>query len=175
MIRRRAIDKHRAGYTLIELIAVIVIISTISSVVGSLVHESVKAYASASDQREAVERQSFALERIVRALREAAPLIGSSGTPGLTTAAADQCVFEDGTACELDGTDLMLTMPGSAAGPLARDVTAFELTYVGEDGTPLNFVGGDTLDMTRTIWIRIESEGVDTRTAVYLRATMGAL
>ncbi len=163
------------GFTLIELIAVIVIISTLSSVVGSLVHESVKIYAGASAQREAQERHGFALERMVRAMREAAPLVGSTGTPGLVTADINQCAFEDGTAFQLSGTDVLMTPAGGASGPLARNVTAFELSYIGEDGVMLNFGGGDTVDEVRTIWIHLQSESVDTRTAVYLRAAMGGV
>ncbi|MCA9294782.1 MAG: type II secretion system protein [Phycisphaerales bacterium] len=165
----------RRAYTIIELIAVIVIISTISSVVGSIVSRASAMYADASAQREAQERHSFALERLVRALREAAPLVGSTGTPGLVTGESDRCVFEDGTTFELSGTDLLMTPAGGTSGVLARDISAFELTYVGEDGnTALNFLGGDTLDMTRTIWIHLQSNDADTRTVVYLRASLGA-
>ena len=170
---KTTIPTSRRAYTIIEMIAVIVVIGTISSVVGSIVQASVTSYADASSQREAQESQSFALERMVRALREAAPLVGTVGTPGLVTADGDRCVFEDGTAFGLSGTDLLLTPPGGVQGPLARNITAFELRYIGDAGTELNFAGGDTIDMVRTIWIHLQSNMVDTHTCVYLRAAMG--
>lgn len=165
----------RNGYTIIEMIAVIVIISTIASVVGSIVSRASAMYADASSQREEQERQSFALERMVRAIRETAPLVGSTGTPGLVTGEASRCIFEDGTTFELSGTDLLMTPPGGVAGVLARDVSTFSLTYVGEDGsTALNFGAGDTVDMTRTIRVHLQSGDTDTHTVVYLRAALGA-
>ncbi len=164
---------RHSGFTLVETIAVILVLGVLAGVTAPLMVGAAGSYADARDGRRAVEDASFALDRIVRILREA-PSDATAGEPGFASADADGFELADGTEVSLSGTDLMLSIAGGAAAPLCRDVAVFELTYRGADGAVLDFGGGDVPGDAARVEIRIAASGQEMRTAVFLRATMEA-
>lgn len=156
------------AFTLIETIAVILIVGLLAGVVGPLMVGAADAYAGARDDRRATEDASFALDRIVRILREA-PEADTPGTPAFTKTTSSGFAFADGTQIILSDTDLMMQIGAGAFAPLCRDVTDFELTYLRADGLPLDTPGGDDASDTRRVMIRLVADGQDLRTCVFLR------
>ncbi|MEC9374454.1 MAG: prepilin-type N-terminal cleavage/methylation domain-containing protein [Planctomycetota bacterium] len=160
----------RAGFTLVELLATMVVVSAVAAVSTGLIYGFSKAYASAAEQRRSVERVSTALDRIVREIREAPASDDVVGGMDLETAESDRIVFGNGVGFELDGSDLVMTNEDGASGPLCRDVERFELRYLGSDG--VTDVSGDPA-ATQRIEIALSAGGVELRTAALLWAATG--
>ena len=121
------------GLTLLELIAAITVMSVVAVSVFPVIASAADGYASASQTRQETERIAFAMDRCIRLLREAT---GSDpvGSLELTTATADRIVFADGRGIALSGTDLVYIESGQADAPLCREVSAFQIDYIGNDG-----------------------------------------
>jgi prepilin-type N-terminal cleavage/methylation domain-containing protein len=164
----------RPAFTLVETIAVILVLGVLSVVTTPLILSAGDAFGQAALARERTEDASMALERIVRALREAPDQSGAPGTPDITTATATSIEFADGTEIELLGTTLWLALPGEAAAPVCQHVTAFELTYLNAGGGTITVSSPtDALNANR-LHIRLAPEGgAELRTSVFLRCTLG--
>jgi len=164
---------RHGGFTLIETIAVILIVGLLAGVVGPLMVGAAGAYAGARDGRAAIENASFAMDRIVRVLREA-PEGATEGTAAFAKALPGVFGFTDGSFVSKSGTDVVMVEPGGATShPLARDVTAFELTYLRDDGLELDTGAGDDVSDIRRVEIRLVAGGQELRTGVFLRVGMG--
>lgn len=162
--------KQRA-FTLIELIASMMVVGVVAAVSAPLIAAASDAYVTSADNRDNVERISHAMDRAVRLVRDAPPTASGSGLPDITVAATDNIEFADGSELQLVGSTLMLTPAGGVAAPLCIGVTTFELAYIGEDGlwntilTPQN---------TQRIGIRIVANGQELQSAVFLRIATGS-
>ena len=162
---------RQRAFTLIELIASMVIIGVIASVAVPLISAASDSYVTSSNNRDEVERVAHAMGRALRLLR-AAPATGpGSGQPDITTAATSDIEFADGSELELIGTTLWLTPAGASAAPLCAGVTAFELEYIGEDGMTSTIL---TPENTQRIVIRIATSGQELRCAAFLRIATGS-
>ncbi len=157
------------AFTLIEMIAVIVILGIVASVASPILLAVSNTYTQSMEHRTAAESVSIALDRIVRVIRETPEVSGAEGTPDVTAAQATRFAIGDGTTIELTGTNLILTLPATAPAVLCSDVSTFELNYIGEDAQPLNFSGGDALTDTYKIDIRIRSGDIELRASAFLR------
>ncbi|MFG0258193.1 MAG: type II secretion system protein [Phycisphaerales bacterium JB043] len=162
--------RHRA-FTLPELIASIVIVATLASVLAPIVLASSDSYDRATTQRTASENAGSAMERIVRTLRRAPALTAGSPQPNITTSDSDHVVLGDGHEIELTGTTLWFTAPGESASPLCQDVGAFELAYLGADGTTDT---SGTPTSTQRIRVRLVVDGFELQSIAYLRIAQGA-
>lgn len=166
-IRRRT---RPLGFTLIESVAVIVLLSIMAAVISGPVLASGRAYADSAERITASERASTALDRIVRILRGAAPTADEPGDPDIASAAADFFELGDGTRVELLGTALMLTDADGRDGPLATNVTAFDLAFFDAAGQPIDPADASSAQLAH---ITLAVGTVEFRTAVFLRANLG--
>lgn len=164
----------RHAFTLIETIAVIVVVGVLAGVIVPVVAQSTTTFADMSEQRDRTEATSLALERIVRAFREAPDKTASAGVPDINTATSSRLKFTDGTEVRLSGTTLWFNEPGQTESPLCQNVSAFELTYLGADGLSLNISVSANWDLVQRINVRLAcTGGAELRTSVFLRCTLG--
>lgn len=152
------------------MLAVIVILSALSVVTVGLVSSASNAYASASNQRESVDRLSFAMERVVRALREAPPG-AQDGEPGITLAATFEIRFNDNSGFFIRDTDLWMVAADGTEAPLCRDIDIFALSYIADDGVTNTIAAPE---QTQRIEVRLGADGLELRTAVFLRIALGS-
>lgn len=119
------------GFSLLELVASLVVISVISAVLAPVLTSATDAIVTARDLRRVSDDAGFAMATVTRMLREIPP---DEGTRlGLKDADASSVVLTDGRGVRWnEGTLEMLTPAGAA--PIARDVTAFEIAYIASDG-----------------------------------------
>lgn len=164
----------RRAFTLIELIAAIVVFSLVSMVFAGIMLESAEAYASASEARERGERASLAMDRIVRLIREIPENEAAPGTPDITDASATALELGNGAAVRLSGSTLILIVPDAPApAVLCTEVSAFELTYLGADGMELALGAGDTTADIHRINVRLACGQIELRTSAFLRVALG--
>jgi len=164
-------DTILRAFTLIELIASMVVVGIVAAVAAPLIAAASDAYVAAAENRNRVEQVAHAMDRAVRLVRDAPSTAPGSGQPDITVAAVDNIEFGDGSELQLVGSTLMLTPAGGVAAPLCVGVTTFELTYIGEDGL-WNTIG--TPQNTQRIGIRIVANGQELQSAVFLRIATGS-
>lgn len=155
------------GFTVIEMVAVIVIMGTLAVVITPMVITASSSYTDSTHQRTAVSSLNYALDRISRLFREASPAV--DGTTDITTALPGKVVFDDGSMVELIGTTLWFTAAGQTAQPLAQNINQFTISYLQKDGVTNSSSSPNT---THRVTIVIASDGVELRSAVFLRETM---
>lgn len=131
MLRPRR--KLANGFTLLELLAAVVVMAIISVVLTPVMLAASDSYIVARQVRSDTERLAFALDRITRIVRQA-PIGESESGVGVASASATQLVFTDGTGIQLTGDTLELLDTSGAAVPLCRGVEALTIAYTGADG-----------------------------------------
>lgn len=123
------------GFTLIEIIASVVILSIVSGITLSFMVSSVKLYATTMNQKALFEEAKLALERMCREIRDAkailSPAAGASASSltFLRTHATAQDSANETITLRLTGTTLekVKTAP-STVSPLADRVSTFTVT-----------------------------------------------
>jgi prepilin-type N-terminal cleavage/methylation domain-containing protein len=125
---------RNAGFTLIEIIIVIVIVGVISTIAALIILEGAKAF-SIEDRRSNVHYQArLAVERMAREIR----LIRSRTGTDIPVMAANDLSYTD-----VSGNQMRYQLVGNAiqhsqnatVQPLATNVTALAFTYFQQDGT----------------------------------------
>ncbi len=160
--------RTRRGLTLLEVTLSMVIIAVIAAIVVPVTASLGDAYASAADTREAAEDAAYALDRVVRLLREA-PESGVPGQIGFARVESSAVEFTDNRAVELIDTDLVLTDASGVQGILCRQVAAFEIGYLAADGATETAA---TPEETRRFTVRLVARGVELRGAAFARVTI---
>lgn len=129
--------RHARGWTLIELIMVMVIVGILAAFVGPMLLNAVKAYDRTQVTVSTYAKMRYAMERMAREISAA------RRNPADTTAfevvmAGGTFTFtkEDGTQVTITraGTDLNLTYVGTGTGVLADRVSALNFVYYRHDG-----------------------------------------
>jgi type II secretory pathway pseudopilin PulG len=123
----------RRAFTLVEATAAIIIISSISACIVPVIFSTGDAYANSASTRRTAEKGAYAMERLVRMLRDA-PAGSTRGTLDITTATANQIRFSDGHGAEMSGSTLNLRATDGMVSPLCDGVTTFTIDYIGNDG-----------------------------------------
>lgn len=130
-----AFSLSREGFTLIEMVAVMVILSIISAITINFLVHSAKQYAVMMNQKALFEEAQLAMERMCREIRDAKVILSPPGGASSnsivftrTHSTAQDWVNETITF-RLTGTTLekVKTSP-SASSPLAERVSAFSIT-----------------------------------------------
>lgn len=157
----------RAAFTLLEVVAAVVVLSIITVVVMPVVQVTLQHYAAGVSERAAAERAAFAIDRCVRVLREVP--VDDSGLAGLATMESDTVILSDGSGLELDGDTLLLRAAGGEGHPLCTGVSAFSLVYLAADGTTA------TTDpaLIERVNVTLAADGVEMGAAAYLRGRIG--
>jgi len=169
---------HRSsnGFTLIETIAVIVVVGLLAGMIIPVLAASTSMFAKVSETRSRTESASLAMERAVRVLRETASDPADPGAADIDIATASRVRFADGTDLRLDGSTLWLDEPAVAESPLCQYVEVFELTYLGEDGLEIDISNVANLPLVQRLNVRLACENAaELRTSVYLRSALEAL
>lgn len=170
MSRRPFQPGGRRGFTLVELIASIVVVATVAAVTSPILYSASDAYAKSVQQRRGAERVAGALDRLCRILREAPGKASPAGATNFTAATVNSFTLLGGVNASLSGSDLLLGAASVPPTPLCVGVTAFELTYFDGAGASVNAAGGT--DAVRRMEIRLAANGCELRTTVWLRASL---
>lgn len=155
------------GTTLLEMVASIVITSIIAVTVMPMINGAVDAHSQASSIRRETESISFAMERIVRTLRDA-PAGSTTGTVGFSAATSSSFTLSDGRSFSLASGEITMRQGGTNA-TLCRNVTVLDFTYLGENG--ITSTSG-SLAQTRRVNIRIVGSSVELRSSAFIRVGM---
>lgn len=159
----------RRAFTILEMAVTVIVLSIIAASILPVLNASTNAYANAASVRDATEHAAFAMDRCVRMLRET-PDDAQAGTPDITRAEASAIEFGDGNGVELDEGTLWQLSPGSPRVPLCRDVTEFQIDYLGADGVT------DTMaspSETKRYGLKLVTGGIELRCAAFIRVTIG--
>lgn len=170
--------RARAGFSLVELIAAMVVLSTIAAAVGAMMPTMATGSRDAILRGELHEEASTTVERLVREWRaiDLNSSVSPTIAPSISSATANSLTWASGTI-SLSGTSLMLTLPGSSAKVLQPNVGSLTLTYYNESNSAL------TPPLSGAACYAIRRIGVDltltrdgtserVRTKVYIRSTM---
>ncbi len=126
-------DTTRNAFTLLELLAAIVVMAVISVVVLPVLSSASESYSTTRDIRSRTEHLAFALDRVTRMIRQAP--IGTGGTGvGIQSAGTTSLIFTDGTGFELNSGKLEMIVPGEPNALLCEQVDAMEVLYLQADG-----------------------------------------
>jgi prepilin-type N-terminal cleavage/methylation domain-containing protein len=166
-LRRRGVGR---AFTLIELLATLIVVSTLAAVASPIVMTATDAYAKSAKQRRGAERVAAALDRLTRILREAPAKATPAGATDFKSADASSFALQGGTGVALTGSNVTLEITGVPATPLCPDVTAFAITYLDSSGVAVNVASGT--DTVRRVIIRLAAGGTELSTSVWLRASL---
>lgn len=128
----------RGGFTLVEVIAVIVLLGVLGGVTSSLILSATAGFVDSSVRMQLHGEASVALDRLVREWREidADPVAGAP-SPHITEASATVLEWGDDSRLRLDGADLLLAADGAAERLLCNAVSEFSIAYFDESNRPL--------------------------------------
>jgi len=168
---------RRGAFTLVELVATLVVLGMLAVVTAPMLMESVEGYAAASGRAQLHTEASLAMERMTRELRNIAPA-GEGPEPRIDEVTGTSITFNDDERLWLEGSALRLRVEGVEA-VLATDVAWFELEAFDESDevVALPVRGAATEDVRRLrVSITLAREGVSERleAKVFLRAGMSA-
>ncbi|MBY0263725.1 MAG: prepilin-type N-terminal cleavage/methylation domain-containing protein [Phycisphaerales bacterium] len=178
--RPRPAHRRCRGFTLVEAIATIAVISAISIVAARVLSTSTSLYTQTAARAELHVQLSTALDRITSELRQCRIRPSSSPVaPDVTgtTASSITWIGPDGVtdAVSLSGSTLLWQVPSGGTATLATGVTAFTVQCYNESNAALaSTLSGSGVDAIRRVEITITGSlsGVTEtlRTRVFLRA-----
>ncbi|MBI1911492.1 MAG: type II secretion system protein [Deltaproteobacteria bacterium] len=174
------IRKYIKGFTLLEVLMVIVIIGIVSTVVTVLLLQGTRAFSSLDRRKDLTEQGTLALERISRELRSIrCTESGSTCTPQATditamTASEVRFVNTDyqGRGFRLDAVAVKLRQGSGATDPediLANNVSAFTFEYMKQDGTTAAAVT-DIWTITVNMTLTKGEDSIDLKASVHPRS-----
>ncbi len=179
-MKRAARSAQRRGFTLVEAIASIVVVSILGSVVSGLILQAADAHAGSSVQADLHAEASAALDRLVREIRRIDPDPDApAGEPAadVDRLTATSIEWAGDSVARLDGTELILSIAGEGDGVLATDVSALEIIAYDDSNAQLGTsISGDGTRQIRRVEIRLTleragaSETIEAK--VYLRGAM---
>jgi prepilin-type N-terminal cleavage/methylation domain-containing protein len=179
VIRHRRASRIRRGFTLVEAIATITVLSVVASVSSGVVLQAADGYMEVATRAQIHAEASIAMDRIMRELRKVPLDSGAAGiAPNIDQIFPTYMDWGGNTdGLSMSGTDLQLKVNSGANETLLTDVTSFELRPYNESNA---FIGpslsGTGCDPIRRIEVNITVTryGVATtlRSRMYLRATM---
>lgn len=129
MTRATTTSRRRRGFTLVEAISSIVVISIVGLVGSRLVLEVSKVMEGTARRAELSNSLNTVMER---AMTELSSIDASSGVPTITSPSSSSITFTvNGSSRTLSysGTTVQFTGAAASAATLATDVTAFTLAY----------------------------------------------
>lgn len=160
---------HQSGFTLLELLAAIVVMSVISATLMPVISSASESYAAARHVRSTTEHAAFALDRVTRITRQAPIGAGDTGV-SITSSSASAIEFGDGTGFQLLGSTLEMLVPGDDPVPLCFDVDSFTISYLADDGiTDIS----QTPELTHRFVYTIVVDGVELNVLVFPRIWIG--
>ncbi len=172
--------RSRRGFTLIEMVATVVIIGTLGSVASGVIYQASRTYTQAALSAQVHEELASGLDRIDRALREIAiksPY--ASSAPNIVSLTAASMTYNTSSVLTYTAStgDITLSESGGPTGTLLRGVSAFTLQAFDESNAAMAAsLSGSACDAIRRISVSITltRDGVSQtlRTKVFLRALL---
>ena len=165
-----------SGFTLVETIAVMVVLGVISAVLSSVLYTATDAYSIAETQRRSMDEIGFAMEKISRLIREEPALTSDPGSAGLVEAESYLLRFESGLRIELVEGAIEIEIPGQGEAVLLRDVDSCTFILYPDgpgDVEPIDLGSDESPSAARLIECRIESGRYSLSTRVLLRSAYG--
>lgn len=156
---------RRRGFTLLEATVTTMVLSVVAVAVLPVVNGATEAFAAASQTERMVDETSYALDRVLRVLREAPPGV-DTGTIGVTSLGVDAVEFSDGTGCRLRGEALELRSSGGDWNELCSDVDGFELRALDASGADTSAAPG----LVQRFEVRLVRGQFELRSVVFCRA-----
>lgn len=168
----------RVGFSLVELIAAMVVLSTIAAAVGVMMPTMASGSRDAILRGELHEEASTTVERLVREWRaiDLDASVPPTIAPNISSGTANSLTWATGSI-SLSDTSLMLTVPGSTARVLQPNVGSLTITYYNESNSALTPpLTGSACHAIRRIGIDLtltrDGTSERVRTKVYIRSTM---
>lgn len=178
--------RRRGGFTLIEALATITVLSMLGSMASFLILDAVDGYVDAATSSQLHAELAIALDRVTREIRK----IDNDDTAGptdpdidtITRAGPNESMTwtdSGGDAYSLGttGTNLKLAVDGGAEEVLLGDVTAFTITvYDRDDGVITGNLSGTGCDPIRRVLLDVtlsrHNVTESLRSKVFIRSTM---
>ena len=161
------VTRQSRGITLLEMICAITVLSVIAVTVLPVINGAAENQYSAISMRRQAESAGFAMDRVVRVLRDV-PLAAGAKKANITAGSATGITLSDGRAFSLSGTDLYYN-DGTTNAVLCRNVTTFAITYLGDDGVTSTL---SDLMNTHRFNVQIVVGDIDLRGSAYARVWM---
>ncbi len=149
------------GFTLIEMIATMVVISILSAFASTIILNGSDGYLDASATAELHTELSVALDRIVREVRRIDPdTAAGPGAPNIDSVSETSMVWRDADddlyRLELTGSALTLAVDGSVPRTLLTDVTGFSMQARDDADAALpSLLTGGACDAIRRVEVSI--------------------
>ncbi len=124
------------GFSLLEMIVSMVIMSIIVAVVMPTIVTSTDVYTISRDTRSDTDRVLYALEHSARFVREMPFMADESGL-SIQTASTTQLLLTDGSGIQLNGSELEILKPGGIPSVLCVDVDRIKLSYYNSAGVAM--------------------------------------
>lgn len=153
----RAMD---GGFTLTELLIVIVVVSIAGLVLSGVLREAVRTYQFVEVEKDLLQEARYARERMTREVMRVSPRYGIRGASArsLTLVDADSAVVTFAWN-GVKGSDLVCVRDGDRA-PLASSVDSLAFAYFDGSGKPLPASGGELGRLRRvSIYLRLARDG----------------
>jgi prepilin-type N-terminal cleavage/methylation domain-containing protein len=158
--------KRDSGFTLIEVVLVIILVSIIAGITGSLILYGAESYSIQYERRDLMYQAKTAMMRMDKEIR----MIRSAGPGDIITFTADGLEFVniDGQTIgfALSGSNILRSLNG-VSNILAKDVSGLTFSYLKKDGTPaaaaediwsisvgLAVSGNETINLRTRIFLR---------------------
>lgn len=177
---------RRHAFTLVELIAVMVVIGVVGSVVAGVVQRLAQANNATAVRSQLANEASMAMDRIVNMIKFTPVRAAATQTPAISSITATSINWENGDTLSLSSGSLFLysvrdgDAPGTSAKLLLANVSAFALTprsdteanlFTTHGVTTLNSTqSGDTHAMDISITVTRAAVSTTLTTRVFLRA-----
>jgi prepilin-type N-terminal cleavage/methylation domain-containing protein len=169
---------RRRGFTLIEAIVTISVLSIVSSVVSGIILQATDGYLEGSTTAQLHTEAALALDRAVRELRKIDLDSAAAGiAPDIDDVTSTSIAWEANNLLSLTGSNLELQINGGAVSRLLTPVTVFQVRALDESnavlGLPLTGVACDAIRrLELTITVERYGTSVTVRTRCFLRSTM---
>lgn len=154
--RSRSALRGPSGFTLVEAIATITIISIIALASARILLVSTNGYAAAATRAELINTGSAAMERIAVAIQDIPLRSGvTPAEPWIDTVAASSITWSTNSSLSLSGSQLLLTI-GGVSSVLAENVTAFSVQTFDQSNSALSTsLSGDACDAVRRVQVTL--------------------
>ncbi len=159
----------KRGFSLLEMIIAMTVMSVIAAVIMPVIVSSTDAYAVARDTRADTDRVLYALERSARLVREA-PFAADESGLAVQVGSATRFILTDGSGLRLSGDQLELLKPGGQSSVLCSGIDRVQFTYYDSSGAPMTIVNPSQI---HRVCMRIQSGAVDMEMYAMPRSWIG--
>ncbi|MBI4683862.1 MAG: type II secretion system protein [Nitrospirae bacterium] len=174
-LHRASCIMHRGkkGFTLIELVITMVLISIVAFIAADAISTGLKAFFATDNRNEALQQVRIAMERTTREIRN----VRSSADVGTGNATQFCFINTDGTMVSFRYSSNTIireepaACPGGAGNTLANNITALTLSYIRSDGTSdAAFSAANTKRIRLVITSTVSGESVTLQSEVWPRS-----